>query len=91
MDLRAILACGYRPRVVVTEYNGKWRIDEFWTLPNNETGTHGHGVGLNPKGSALTTFYGASLAAHILLAQEFGYSLLYATNRKLNAFLCVET
>ena len=77
---RALLGAGYRPRVVMTEFNRNFRLGCYFTFPD-------------PTGAVLHSWYpardrlfGASLSALELLARQHGYVFVYATTEGINAF-----
>jgi len=62
--MRAVLAGGYKPRVLSVEYNQNYAVDEAITVPPTVW---------EWQGDAL---YGASLAALNMVAEEYGYKLV---------------
>ncbi len=80
--MRNILKTGYKPRVLLSEFNRNWDINEFWTFPNDPS----------EKWSG-TGYFGSSLAALNMVAEEFGYKLLYTNLQgyeSVNAFWTLE-
>jgi hypothetical protein len=63
--LRALLAAGYRPRLISIEYNANYAIDECitegWWTTNSYSSLH---------------VFGASLKAIAALGDEFGYAVV---------------
>jgi hypothetical protein len=77
---RALLKGGYRPRVVVIEFNRNFQRGCFATFPD-------------PTGSTPRVWWpiedqvmGASLDALDLLARQYGYVLIYTDKATVNAF-----
>lgn len=73
--LKALLGAGYKPRAMVTEYNGTYGA----ILP---VAVH---YPIDP-GKLWGDYYGASLAAFYYLLKEYGYRLVYCENNGVNAF-----
>lgn len=73
--LKAILGAGYKPRAMVTEYNGTYGaiLPVVVRYP------------IDP-GKLWGDYYGASLAAFYYLLKEYGYRLVYCENEGVNAF-----
>lgn len=73
--LKAILGRGYKPRAMVTEYNGTYGpvLPVVVKYPI-------------PVGDLWGDYYGASLAAFYYLLKEYGYRLVYCENEGVNAF-----
>lgn len=73
--LYALLATGYKPRAMVTEYNGSYGsiLPVVTKYPI-------------PVGELWGDYYGASLAAFYYLLKEYGYRLVYCENNGVNAF-----
>lgn len=73
--LKAFLEGGYRPRAMVTEYNGTYGpvlpVTVKYPLPDD---------------LKWGDYYGASLAAFYYLLKDFGYRLVYCENEGVNAF-----
>ena len=77
---RVLLIAGYRPRVVITEYNRNFMLGCYYTFPD-PTGAKVHSW--RPNDDRL---FGASLSAMELLARQYGYVLVYADTLAINAF-----
>lgn len=73
--LSEILVNGYRPRVIVAEYNGRWVPPVDWVMP--------YDAAHQWDGSC---YEGASLVAMARLASQFGYALVGCESRGVNAF-----
>lgn len=73
--LKALLATGYKPRAMVTEYNGSYG-------PVMPVTTH-YPIEL---GKLWGDYYGASLAAFYYLLKEYGYRLVHCESEGVNAF-----
>lgn len=73
--LKAMLGVGYKPRAMVTEYNGTYGpvLPVVVRYP------------IDP-GKLWGDYYGASLAAFYYLLKEYGYRLVYCENEGVNAF-----
>lgn len=73
--LKAMLSVGYRPRAMVTEYNGSYGaiLPVVTEYPISE-------------GKLWGDYYGASLAAFYYLLKDHGYRLVYCENNGVNAF-----
>lgn len=73
--LKALLASGYRPRSMVTEYNGTYGpvLPVVVRYP------------IEP-GKLWGDYYGASLAAFYYLLKDAGYRLVYCERNGVNAF-----
>lgn len=73
--LRALLGTGYKPRAIVTEYNGSYgpvlTVAVKYPIP---------------EGKLWGDYYGASLAAFYYLLRKYGYRLVYCENEGVNAF-----
>lgn len=70
---KAMLAGGYRPRLVSVEYNSNIPLDQSLT------------VRIGTRWENIDTVYGASLCALNLVAKEFGYNLV-AVEPTMDAF-----
>ena len=68
------------PRVVVLEYNNRWRADQSVTVPYSDNFL-GSGASVEGKG-----YFGASLKAYTKLAKKKGYRLIGANSPNTNAF-----
>ena len=68
---------GYRPRLIIVEFNRNYGINEYWTFPNDAS------ITWIEKADCL---FGASLAALALLAKEVDYSLIGTDIKSTNAF-----
>eukprot|EP00406_Dinophysis_acuminata_P001846 CAMPEP_0179213008 /NCGR_PEP_ID=MMETSP0797-20121207/1432_1 /TAXON_ID=47934 /ORGANISM="Dinophysis acuminata, Strain DAEP01" /LENGTH=281 /DNA_ID=CAMNT_0020918703 /DNA_START=269 /DNA_END=1114 /DNA_ORIENTATION=- len=81
------LTHGYKPRVVVIEFNRNYAIDEYWTFPNDPN-VHWASASLKDKfGDApADCLMGASLAALDLLSKQIGYTLVGTDRAATNAF-----
>jgi hypothetical protein len=66
---------GFRPRVVVVEYNGAFPPEQAWIHPLRADGTWDY-----------TQMFGASLKAFELLGTQLGYSLVGCDVTGINAF-----
>lgn len=73
--LLAILRGGYRPRVLICEYNA--------SLSPGDDKVVVYDAG---RGWARNRYFGASLLALTRLVRTFGYELIYAEKRGVNAF-----
>lgn len=73
--LLAILKAGYRPHVLVLEYNPKFKANEYWVMPYNP----------NHEWD-LSYYYGASFLAMAQLCMDFGYTILGANSTGTNMF-----
>lgn len=73
--LEALLNAGYKPRAMVTEYNGTYGpvLPVITRYP------------IEP-GKLWGDYYGASLAAFYYLLKDHGYRLIYCENEGVNAF-----
>ena len=65
----------YRPRVVVSEYNGRWPPPLEWIMPYNPTHTWDY-----------SAYFGASLASLAKLARRHDYELVACESMGVNAF-----
>lgn len=72
--LQTILVA-HRPRAVVIEYNGRWPPPKVWVMPYDPGHRWDHSV-----------YYGASLAALVMLGARRGYTLVGCSTAGLNAF-----
>lgn len=66
---------GYKPRVVVIEYNAEHAPPERWVMKYNPAHRWDK-----------TTYYGASLASYAALAETLGYALVGTEKTGVNAF-----
>ncbi len=66
---------GYRPRIVIIEYNAAIRPPRQWIMPYD-----------SPDASLANMFFGASLQSYAILGGRLGYALLGTDNRGVNAF-----
>lgn len=73
--LKTLLDAGYKPRAMVTEYNGSYGpvLPVVVKYP------------IDP-GKLWGDYYGASLAAFYYLLKDYGYKLVYCENEGVNAF-----
>lgn len=69
-----------QPRVVVVEYNNRWRADQSVTVPYQHDFS-ADGASVDGAG-----YFGASLLAFTRLAQQKGYRLIGANGPNTNAF-----
>ena len=76
---RVLMIAGYRPRVVITEYNRNFMLGCYYTFPD-PTGAKVHAWRNKDR------LFGASLSAMELLARQYGYVLVYADTLAINAF-----
>jgi hypothetical protein len=67
------------PRVVVLEYNNRWRADDAVTVPYSDRFV---GVGVSVEGQG---YFGASLLAYVRLASRKGYRLIGVNSPNTNA------
>ena len=77
--LKRILTLGYRPKVIVAEYNSVFGPERSVTVPYrksfNRWAEHSSGL-----------FYGASVRGWRKLLNEYGYSFVTVTSSGINAF-----
>ena len=66
---------GWRPRLVIVEYNATKPPPERWVMTENTEHRWDH-----------TTYFGASLASFVALGNERGYTLVGTTSNGINAF-----
>lgn len=71
---RALLESACRPRVVVVEYNASFSPPDDRVVMPDATVWDG------------TRYFGASLAAYVMLFKRFDYHLVYCEERGVNAF-----
>ena len=69
------LADHFRPRVVVTEFNGTFGPEEEWIIPYDSSHLYDG-----------TAYFGASLASFVKFAHRHGYSLVGCDSMGVNAF-----
>jgi len=75
---KEIWDAGYRPRVVVCEYNRNFAIDESFSIKYNKTNFW------DPQNP--TAFFGVSALAWKRFANKYGYSLVHLEKNGVNAF-----
>lgn len=81
--LNAIMKCGYKPRVIIAEYNPSFGPLLSAVAPNNAKVVYEQG--------AMGTATGSSLFALIELLNKYGYSLYYCDRHGLDSYFIHQT